>query len=41
VSLVHAYFGLLFVLSKVCSYLEFDLTLGMISSDYVAFGCSP
>jgi hypothetical protein len=33
VSLVHAYFNLLFVLAQVYSYLEFDLTLGVIPSD--------
>jgi hypothetical protein len=33
VSLVHAYFDLLIVLTKICSRLEFDLTLGVIPSD--------
>jgi hypothetical protein len=33
VSLVLAYFDLLFVLAHGCSCLEFDLTLGVIPSD--------
>jgi hypothetical protein len=33
VSLVLVYLNLLFVLAQVCSYLEFDLTLGVIPSD--------
>jgi hypothetical protein len=41
VSLVHACFNLLIVLSQVYSYLEFDLTLGVIPSDWIATSCSP
>jgi hypothetical protein len=41
VSLVHACFNLLIVLAQVHSCLEFDLTIGVISSDLVATSCSP
>jgi hypothetical protein len=40
VSLVLAYYDLLIVLAQVCSCIEFDLTLGVIPSDYVASSCS-
>jgi hypothetical protein len=33
VSLVLAYYDLSIVLAEVCSCIEFDLTLGVISSD--------
>jgi hypothetical protein len=33
VSRVLAYYDLLIVLTQVCSSIEFDLTLGVISSD--------
>jgi hypothetical protein len=33
VSLVLSYLNLLFVLAQACSYLELDLTLGVILSD--------
>jgi hypothetical protein len=32
VSIVHAHFNLLIILAHVCSYLKFDLTLGVIPS---------
>jgi hypothetical protein len=38
-SLAHAYFNLLIVLTQVRSCLEFDLTLSMIPSDLVASSC--
>jgi hypothetical protein len=41
VSLLHSCFDLFIVLAQVCSCLEFDLTLGVISSDLVATSCSP
>jgi hypothetical protein len=41
VSLVVVYLDLLFILAQVCSFLEFDLTLGVVPSDYVASSCSP
>jgi hypothetical protein len=40
-SLVHVYFNLFIVLTQVHFCLEFDLTLGVISSDLVATSCSP
>jgi hypothetical protein len=40
VSLVHACFDFIIVLAQVCSCLEFDLTLGMIPSEWVASSCS-
>jgi hypothetical protein len=40
VSLVHACFDFIIVLAQVCSYLEFDLNLGVIPSEYVASSCS-
>jgi hypothetical protein len=40
-SLVHACFDFIIVLAQVCSCLEFDLTLGVIPSEYVASSCSP
>jgi hypothetical protein len=40
-SLVHACFVLLIVLTQVHSCLEFDLTLGVIPSVLVATSCSP
>jgi hypothetical protein len=33
VSLVLVYLDLLFILAQVCSFLEFDLTLGVVPSD--------
>jgi hypothetical protein len=36
VLLVLAYYDLFIILAQVCSCIEFDLTLGVISSDYVA-----
>jgi hypothetical protein len=41
VSLVHVCFDLLIVLAQVHSCLEFDLTLGVIPSDFIATSCSP
>jgi hypothetical protein len=41
VSLVHACFDLLIVLPQVRSCFEFDLTLGVISSDLVTTSSSP
>jgi hypothetical protein len=32
-SLVHAFFDFIIVLTQVCSLLEFDLTLGVIPSE--------
>jgi hypothetical protein len=32
-SLVLVYYDLLIILAQVCFYIEFDLTLGVISSD--------
>jgi hypothetical protein len=40
VSLVLAYYDLFIILFQVCSCIEFDLTLGVIPSDYVASTCS-
>jgi hypothetical protein len=40
VSIVLVPFDLLIVLAQVCSCLEFDLTLGVIHSFYVASICS-
>jgi hypothetical protein len=40
VSLVLAYFDLLFLLAQVRSYSKFDLTLGVIPSVWVASSCS-
>jgi hypothetical protein len=41
VSVVHACFDFLIVLPQVHSCLEFDPTLGVIPSEYVASSCSP
>jgi hypothetical protein len=40
VSLVHACFNFIIVLDQICSCLEFDLTLSVIPSEYVASSCS-
>jgi hypothetical protein len=40
VSLMHDCFDFLIVLAQVYSCLEFDLTLGVIPSEYVASSCS-
>jgi hypothetical protein len=40
-SLVHACFNLHIVFAQVHSCLEFDLTLGVIPSDFVVTICSP
>jgi hypothetical protein len=40
VSLVHTCFDFFIVLAQVRSCLEFDLTLGVIPSEYVASCCS-
>jgi uncharacterized protein with PQ loop repeat len=40
VSLVHACFNFLIVLVQLHSCLEFDLTLGVIPSEYVVSSCS-
>jgi hypothetical protein len=40
VSLVLTYYNLFIVLTQVYSYIEFDLTLNVIPSDYVASNCS-
>jgi hypothetical protein len=37
---VLAHFDLLIVFAQVCSCLEFDLTIAVISSVYVASSCS-
>jgi hypothetical protein len=41
VSLLLTYLDLLLVLAHACSCLGFDLTLGVIPSDYVASSYSP
>jgi hypothetical protein len=38
---MHACFDLLIFFAQVYSYLEFDLTIGVISSDLVITSCSP
>jgi hypothetical protein len=40
VSLVHTCLDFIIVLAQVYSWLEFDLTLGVIPSEYVASSCS-
>jgi hypothetical protein len=40
VSLVHACFTLLIILTQVHSCLDFDLTLGVFPNDLVATSCS-
>jgi hypothetical protein len=39
VSLVHACFDFILILAKVYSSLEFDLTLGVIPSEYIISSC--
>jgi hypothetical protein len=41
VSLLYACFDFLIVIAQVYSCLEFDLTLGVIPSEYVASNCFP